>query len=1047
MPTKLPKMLYRLVCIVILFSTDHFSNAQPFEEKDFIHYTTKNGLNDNYITSLQEDDQGYLWIATDIGLNFFDGYRFADYSLFTGNGSLLSGYISRLKKISPNRLGIISVGGVQVLNTKNFSVQNFVIPDSTNFTTYLNRSWDARNLPDGSLAVTTSTGFYVFDKNGKLYFRYDAYKPKHVGKKNIRYGRDIFSVNEDEYLIYFDAIGVAYYNSKKKLYREIDSSEKEWSFFHRPLHPLQHHWVAKYQLSPDEFIFINPGRNVIVYYNHHTKKTINSPVPFHSLRELSYESKITQLTDSTFVLNGASEGFWLFRFDKKTETFSWDGKKYLSTYKINCLFTDKNSRLWVGTSEGLLQQKLNPPVLKTYSFNPSLLNDSLSGIFNCAYLYKDKLYAGRFSRHTGLVILDTATMKPVRTISFFGTNNDWNETRSIEMYHPDTLWIGTNGGLIWMDTKTYRYGKMTDDKRFPDKTWCLNVLAPIGRDGYAWLCSFFGGLAVRYHPATYTFQMFTTKTYPALPFTQVKKIVYDSYGDVWISGHSLARWNNKEQKFDTVMSVYDGPKKFNDDILVISADNTGSLWLHNTENGLLQYKIDEKKFIHFNMDDGLSSDNLESLSPVMDNTMWIAYRNNLGNFDTRTKKTIIYDHNDGLPIHKPTARYIFYDSASKSCYLFCKNDLVKFPFYPPVIQNGSSELTIQKMIVNDDKTFFNPGNNISLKLRENNLALHYTLIDFESGADYTFAYKLNNSETWVNLGEQRAITLMDLPSGKYSVQLKAFAQSGFEKSKQFDFSIAPPFWKTSWFIILAGLLLTAAVYSFYRFRVNQINKQANIDRLLAKTEMKALHAQMNPHFVFNSLNSIMEMVLNDEKTNASRYLSNYAQLIRLNLDHSQRTFITLRENIDYLRLYLELERIRTNSFEYTLDIAEDVNPDEVLLPPMLIQPFIENAIWYGPALKATPIKLNVRFLKDNGQLFCIIDDSGIGIEASQRMKSESITSHTPRGIANVRQRIQILNQKYKLDCSLVIEDKTKADPLNEGGTKVTLRLPLNLHDL
>jgi hypothetical protein len=351
------------------------------------------------------------------------------------------------------------------------------------------------------------------------------------------------------------------------------------------------------------------------------------------------------------------------------------------------------------------------------------------------------------------------------------------------------------------------------------------------------------------------------------------------------------------------------------------------------------------------------------------------------------------------------------------------------------------------MIINNDKAFYNPGKGISLNPRENNLAIHFTLIDFESGDDYTFAYKLNNSDTWLNPGEQRTITLTDLPSGKYSLHLKAIAKSGIEKNKEFDFSIAPPFWKTPWFIILAVLLVTGGIFSLYRFRVTQINKKANIDRLLAKTEMKALHAQMNPHFVFNSLNSIMEMVLNDDKTNASRYLSNYAQLIRLNLDHSQRTFISLRENIDYLSLYLELERIRTNSFESTIEIADDINPDEILLPPMLIQPFIENAIWYGPPKKNIPMKLDIRFLKDNGQLLCIIEDNGIGIEASQKNRSEKIFSHTPMGIANIRQRIQILNEKYKLNCSLVIEDKSKTGSLNESGTKVSLRLPLNLYDL
>ena len=113
---------------------------------------------------------------------------------------------------------------------------------------------------------------------------------------------------------------------------------------------------------------------------------------------------------------------------------------------------------------------------------------------------------------------------------------------------------------------------------------------------------------------------------------------------------------------------------------------------------------------------------------------------------------------------------------------------------------------------------------------------------------------------------------------------------------------------------------------------------------------------------------------------------------------------------------------------------------------MLIQPFIENAIWYGPLKSDTPMKLDIRFLKDNGQLLCIVDDNGIGIEASKKIKSEKISAHNPAGIANIRQRIQILNEKYRLNCSLTIEDKSEIDP-HKTGTKVTIRLPLNIHDL
>ena len=178
--------------------------------------------------------------------------------------------------------------------------------------------------------------------------------------------------------------------------------------------------------------------------------------------------------------------------------------------------------------------------------------------------------------------------RPIKEIEFFGGNNAWTEILSIEMYHPDTLWIGTNAGLLWFDTKTEHYGKVLDEKKYPRDLLSLSViLAPANKDGYAWMCRLPGGSSDPLSYCITDFTFFTSQTQPALPFDKVKSIAYDSYGDVWIGGHSLARWNNKQQFFDTLITVYGGANKFYDDILTISADANGSLWLHNAYNDLL----------------------------------------------------------------------------------------------------------------------------------------------------------------------------------------------------------------------------------------------------------------------------------------------------------------------------------------------------------------------------------------------------------------------------------------------------------------------------
>ncbi|MBL0182074.1 MAG: hypothetical protein IPP96_07185 [Chitinophagaceae bacterium] len=192
----------------------HLANAQ-YEEKNFVRYTVKDGLSDNYITCLQQDDRGYIWAGTDVGLNRFDGNSFKKFYQGTAALPLLSGAISNLKLFGRHHLGILSKGGFQLLTTKDFSLLNYFIPDSTAFSTQLNIPWDAVQLSDQSFALTTTSGFYVFNKPGEIIFRHDAYNLKDVGKKRILYGREIFSINDKEYLVYTEETGLAYYNKEK----------------------------------------------------------------------------------------------------------------------------------------------------------------------------------------------------------------------------------------------------------------------------------------------------------------------------------------------------------------------------------------------------------------------------------------------------------------------------------------------------------------------------------------------------------------------------------------------------------------------------------------------------------------------------------------------------------------------------------------------------------------------------------------------------------------------------------------------------------------
>ena len=189
-------MLLRAIIIFHLVLFNGIGHTQQYTLNDFIFYTVKEGLSDNYVTAIQQDEQGYLWVGTDAGLNRFDGYTFNAYTYGSRDIPLLSHKILRLKMFPSNELAIINRSGFQLLNARTFSLQNYLIANTTPFSTFLNSVWDARQLRDRSIALSTASGYYTFTRNGEMIFRHDVYTKKDIGKRIIRYGRDIIAVND-----------------------------------------------------------------------------------------------------------------------------------------------------------------------------------------------------------------------------------------------------------------------------------------------------------------------------------------------------------------------------------------------------------------------------------------------------------------------------------------------------------------------------------------------------------------------------------------------------------------------------------------------------------------------------------------------------------------------------------------------------------------------------------------------------------------------------------------------------------------------------------
>lgn len=236
-------------------------------------------------------------------------------------------------------------------------------------------------------------------------------------------------------------------------------------------------------------------------------------------------------------------------------------------------------------------------------------------------------------------------------------------------------------------------------------------------------------------------------------------------------------------------------------------------------------------------------------------------------------------------------------------------------------------------------------------------------------------------------------------------------------------------------LVIYGLLviiLIIGLTSFFVYKNAQASKLAN--RLLA---LKSLRGQMNPHFIFNALNSVNQFISQEDERTANRFLSEFALLMRLVLENSQEDFIPLQKEQEILALYLKLEQYRfRDKFDYEIKTDENVNPESVQIPPMLIQPYIENAVWHGLRYKDEKGKLVLHFYRQNGDLVAEIMDDGVGRLRSAELKTENQKKHNSTGLKNIEERLLILNKVYHLDYRVRIEDR------ENNGTRVRVYLPV-----
>ncbi len=713
-------------------------------------------------------------------------------------------------------------------------------------------------------------------------------------------------------------------------------------------------------------------------------------------------------------------------------------KTSLNSNFLLSFFVDRQGIVWCGVSGGGISKYDSLKYQFTTIGKEPLNNNSLAdNMIFCMHETENFIYYG--SQNSGIISFNKKT-KQYKAFNVSNTSSIVdNSIYGITEDNQGNIWMASWSGLMLFNTRTQSISSFVDKNNL--QTLRLYTVHKMLQADSLFITGNFGSIF---------FSLKDRKWKPCRDITQwqqQKKVIgrhvyEDKQKILWVATESdgLIKYDYEKGLFEP--ETID-TKNVSNSIRYIYPENN-ILWLA-TDKGIAAYNTLSKKAAPvYGKKQGLSSNVCYAIQQDSKGFLWVSTNNGLFSIDKKLGQIKNYNRSSGLS----------FEEFNTACCEKNKSDWLSFggvggviSFNPLLLEENTYSVApiITGLVVNG--TMLSPAVNINvlpvveLTYQQNNLQFEFTVNNFSNAEKNQFAYRLKGTkEDWVYCYDRTMASYTQLNPGKYVFEVKAANSDGLWNGqiKQLVVYIAPPFWQTWWFRLLLGSMLLLAGYIILRKRIKNIQRKASIDKQLADYEMKALHTQMNPHFIFNSLGTIKSMILNNQQEHAGRYLSKFAKMIRLTLNHSTEAFISLQQNNEYITHYVEIENLRfNNAFDFEIFIDEQVNIEEVKIPPMMIQPLVENAIWHGLLNKPGYKKLTIRYAIRDKKLLCVIDDNGLGIKNT----GAGSKTHKSVGIDNIKQRLLLLNEKYKINCSLEVIDKSTISGSAETGTIATITLP------
>lgn len=1010
--------------------------AQFERQFRFTNFGKRDGLMDNWIYCGLQDDLGYLWFGTASGMYQFEGHQFTKYeSPIRESNFLLENVLQCMAKDSEGNLWLSSANALQWFNPRTRKFKSASLKDS------LFRTLCQSYIKHIGMESNGDVWFCTF-KNSLFRFQKED--------SSFHFMADQFGIDKKKSLL------ACYPYGKHELFvcttdgmYHIDRNAGSSKFVNYPNGNVA---VTSY-LNRNEII-LSVHTDYLLVFDLITKKFNTFPWMHEYLKEYT---PLCLIKNAEGTLYTAGYGLREIDIENQTsrhETMSHLGEFGLKVNKIVQMFFDREGNLWLCSHMGLAMLSWQNSQVKSMSILSSS-GLALEPGMVCA-LNKHQYFIGtNYNGEIHLVDKIKGRIKGIR------------KNKNIDQ--PNGVYFKANGNIYASDDRAiYIYD---DEKRiFKD----IEIKDQFGRvpkeifkviqsdRGKVILASYYNGFYAwdgidrqLQHVNRWEVDQILTDTsdnfiLPILIDKQMKVTI--------ISNRGLYEYDmNTGKGVRKAERLLPAKQLLNHHIGGVQTQD-GHIWFSSFTNGLYEYWEDGGKEYLNNYDKnsgvGIHSNACyDIIHPSKSNYFWIFNSFGLLKFDLINKKVVsVLDKQRGL--REDVFGYYKYLNEDEDLLMtyYGAGDLIPLGGFQ--WDTIVPQLCFNSIKVNGQEHIRQWGlqqYRIEVPYDKNYIEMSWAALHYNNSNQIEYLYQLDSKvDEWLSLGNKPQLSIGGLREGWHSIKISAVNCDGLDTKNPLiiQMNVRAPFWRQTWFGIILFFGMVGIFFAIYRFRIAQVRREAKLKmdfaEQLSGIELRALRAQMNPHFIFNCLNSIQKYILKNDQYHASQYLTKFSRLIRLILDQSNQNFILMQSELELLQLYVEMEQLRfDHAFKFNVQINENVDPVGMEIPSMLIQPYIENAIWHGLLHKEDgPGKIVLLIDRANGHLSVVIEDNGVGRQKANELRSKQVLKKKSYGMKITEDRIAIFNAMHDQQATHQIED------LYEGsiatGTRVIINIPYNL---